>query len=265
MSASRTVKRHMNLMSVIVFVACLLLVGGNAAFAENYLQLDADPATYVYGLVYGEGESIVTTDPEFTLYALVNSKSGNAHEAFAADPFVLANVGSFYISGALVPSQLENPSLDLGSILFAGEEIDVVDEMTFGTPPIEVDLTNKDLPSHGIFETYYFERSFTLNPAKRAALYDSQLAPGGPLPIVADGPLYFQDFEVDISELTAEYGIHFDLYTYIWDEGLGEFGEYVLDKKAPFSHDVTATPVPGAVLLGILGLGVAGVKLRKFA
>ena len=25
------------------------------------------------------------------------------------------------------------------------------------------------------------------------------------------------------------------------------------------------TPVPGAVLLGILGLGVAGIKLRKFA
>jgi len=31
------------------------------------------------------------------------------------------------------------------------------------------------------------------------------------------------------------------------------------------SVDVTVVPVPGAVLLGILGLGVAGWKLRKFA
>ena len=29
--------------------------------------------------------------------------------------------------------------------------------------------------------------------------------------------------------------------------------------------DVAITPIPGAVLLGMLGLGVAGVKLRKFA
>jgi hypothetical protein len=28
---------------------------------------------------------------------------------------------------------------------------------------------------------------------------------------------------------------------------------------------LTVVPVPGAILLGILGLSVAGVKLRKFA
>ncbi len=32
-----------------------------------------------------------------------------------------------------------------------------------------------------------------------------------------------------------------------------------------FSHDAVIVPVPAAVLLGILGLGVAGIKLRKFA
>lgn len=32
-----------------------------------------------------------------------------------------------------------------------------------------------------------------------------------------------------------------------------------------FSHDATIVPVPGAVLLGVLGLGVAGMKLRKRA
>ena len=32
-----------------------------------------------------------------------------------------------------------------------------------------------------------------------------------------------------------------------------------------FSHDAVIVPVPGAVLLGILGLGAVGIKLRKFA
>ncbi|MHC4168605.1 MAG: PEP-CTERM sorting domain-containing protein [Planctomycetota bacterium] len=32
-----------------------------------------------------------------------------------------------------------------------------------------------------------------------------------------------------------------------------------------FNTDATMVPVPGAVLLGMLGLGVAGVKLRKRA
>jgi hypothetical protein len=32
-----------------------------------------------------------------------------------------------------------------------------------------------------------------------------------------------------------------------------------------YFDNISFVPVPGAVLLGMLGLGVAGVKLRKFA
>jgi hypothetical protein len=31
------------------------------------------------------------------------------------------------------------------------------------------------------------------------------------------------------------------------------------------SIDAIVVPVPGAILLGLLGLGVAGIKMRKFA
>jgi hypothetical protein len=65
-----------------------------------------------------------------------------------------------------------------------------------------------------------------------------------------------------------------------WDEGEWTTNEYVLafedlDASAPADWDYTdfvvmvesvrPIPVPGAVLLGILGLSAAGIKLRRFA
>lgn len=49
----------------------------------------------------------------------------------------------------------------------------------------------------------------------------------------------------------SNFGIGFDPDCHYWNDGI--------------TLTVTTTPVPGAVLLGILGLGVAGVKLRKHA
>ena len=40
-------------------------------------------------------------------------------------------------------------------------------------------------------------------------------------------------------------------------QGIGEYGEY--------SDSFILTPVPGAALLGLLGLSVAGIKMRKYA
>ena len=238
----------MNLTSVILFVSGLLLVAGNTVFAEPYLMLDADSDSVLY--VGGEEESIVTTDPVFTLYALVNSESPEA-----PDPFVSE---MYYISVALVPDPGEgDPGPVLGSYFIDGVEKDVVGDMIYGTPPIEDYLKQNDLPSHGIFETYYHEYSFVVFEPNTATLYNSQDTPGGPTPNPL-GTLYYEDFEIDISGLAHGYALHFDLYT---KNPLS----LEIDKFAPFSHDVLATPVPASVILGILGLGVVGMKLRKFA
>ena len=236
-------------MSVIGFMLCFLHVAGDTVLAIPYLQLDADPAEYIAG----DEESIVTTDLQFTLYALIDSTS----EFFDDD--------TFYISAAIVPDPGESdPVPNLGSYTFGDNTpIDIVGDMKYGTPPIEAYLQSKDLPSHGIYETYYHEYSFKLQDIlnNTATPYNSQVIQGGPT-YNPTGTLYYQAFDVDVSGLIHGYAMHFDLYTNKWDE---KKGTYVIDNFAPFSHDVLSAPIPGAVILGILGLGLAGIKLRKFA
>ena len=248
MSAAHTTKRHMNLISVIVFVSCLLLVSGNAAFAVPYLQLDASPAVYVGG----DEESVVTLGDVFTVYALVNSVA-------PAAPVPIDLSKKYYLSIAIVP-QVDTPT-DLGSFTFDDgtgpiETIVVTADMQYGIPPV-AEAIYQDFPSHGIFKTYFIEKTFTLTGATRTALYDVQDGAGGPGADDPEGLLYYQAFDIDATNLFSGTFLHVDLYT--------EYNEGI--KFAPPSHDLQHVPVPGAVLLGMLGLGVAvaGIKLRKFA
>jgi hypothetical protein len=55
----------------------------------------------------------------------------------------------------------------------------------------------------------------------------------------------------------------FDVYVAAWNAG------FLVEPDIEAGHiavpDTTVIPLPGAVLLGVLGLGAAGIKLRKFA
>lgn len=238
----------------LIAIVCILLglldsVG--VVSAEPYLQLDATSAVY---LTEPE-ESVFSTDYVFTLYALVNSTDPHAPDLSDMESQV------YFLSAALIPSVDKEPVPNLGSFSLAGTEIEVAGDMEYGAPPIEA-AKQDDLKPHGVFDTYFYELAFTLDSLKRTNLYDSQDTPGalGPDPVtVVDGDLWYQDFEVDIRNLHPEYAIHFDLYT--------KDSEGNLEYFAPFSHDLITThaPVPGAVVLGVLGIGIAGIKLRKFA
>jgi hypothetical protein len=219
---------------VLVIAGSVLCLCCSPLYAEPYLQLDAYPGAYVGG----EEESTVSTQLDFTLYALVNSKKGDVG-------------GTFYIAATLEPQVPVVPAgTDLGSIFIDGAEIRVVSDMLYGTPP--------GMPPHGEYPSYYYESEFTLDPDKTTALYNSQdVELDGPISVIEGGPLYFEDFEIDATGLAHGVLVHFDLFT--------KDSEGILAEKAPFSHDVLAAPVPGAVLLGLLGLSAAGIKLRKFA
>jgi hypothetical protein len=211
-------------------------------------MLDANPATYLGA----PEESIFAYEPVFTLYALVNSESPDA-----PDPFVANN--KYYLSAALIGPEVDpdlHPLPDLGFYTLDGSPFNVVSDMTYGIPPIALVSNPGLLPPHGVYETYYIEHEFLLGPAdENTTLYNSQDFPGGP-DLFADGSLYYRAFNVDISGLDSGYFLHFDLYTK---------GSLPIDKFAPFSHDLTTTPVPASVILGMLGLGIAGLKLRKYA
>ncbi len=46
----------------------------------------------------------------------------------------------------------------------------------------------------------------------------------------------------------------------LWNGGDRDYSDFVV-----MMESVTPVPVPGAVLLGMLGLSAAGIKLRKYA
>jgi hypothetical protein len=153
----------------------------------------------------------------------------------------------------------------LGSFTFAGNTVNVTNDMIYGVPPAEtfMALDPGDLAKHGMYPTYFIEIPFAFTAGNTASAYNSQDNPGGPTPDPL-GTLYFASFAVDTTNLAAGYGIHFDLYNTITRLG----GDVDRRLFAPFSHDAeccTKVPEPGTVLLvgaGLLGLGVVGWRKK---
>ena len=226
--------------SLHLFVAALLAVSSYGAYAVPTLQIDIDGATYVGGTE----QSVVTTDPVFTLHTLLTEDV----DTTIAD--------TFYLSIAVIPSLAQsNPSPDLGTIFVNGNTYNVTGDMNYGTPPLDVTLTNKDLPPHGIYETYYLELMFQFDPLDQTGTYNVQDNPGG---LQSGTGSFFSTFNFDISGLAAGYDLHFDLYNTAMKKG-----DLVLGEFAPFSHDartMVGVPEPGILVLmgmGLLGLGFA--------
>jgi len=236
--------------SFLLGCALLVLINGTA-FAVPALQLDILGGAYDWST-----ETIVAQSDPFTLYAYLKPTLGAP----------LSDI--YYISAALVPKTGPAPLTNGGSFVFNGTTVDVTQDMVYGIPPLEANLSASkdpgDLAKHGIFLTYFQEFSFTFNPGNLATLYNTQEQPGiGPTDNPS-GSMYYMPFLVDTTGLAPGFAIHFDLYNEYARRG----GDIDIDKFAPFSHDAQSgnpVPEPGTmVLLGTGLVGLAGWGRKKF-
>jgi hypothetical protein len=128
-----------------------------------------------------------------------------------------------------------------------------------------------ELSRHGIFDTYFMEFDVVFDANKQCVSYNVADTPGDPVAATASG-FYFQNFAVDVSDMDAGYGIHFDLYQVMAGTSVGN-GQRVRQSQvtetdivefAPFSHDAESstsrTTVPdGASTVTLLGLALTGI------
>jgi len=229
-------------MKKIVLIIATLFSMVTAAQAYPTLQLDIGGGAYVLG-----SETTVAKSSSFTLYALLDSKTGGT----------LLN-DTFYLSAAVYPQQ--KTDADLGTFTFnGGTPISVTADMTYGNPPTAL-VDTKDLQDHGIFPTYFTEFAFQFDSNSQINPYDVQKNPGGPTSFVGSG-MYYKAFDIDVSGLTSITSIlHFDLYSLKFKDAKSK-GEENLE-FAPFSHDAQSgppVPEPGTIVLlaaGLFGLGI---------
>ncbi len=240
-----------------VTVLCSILTFA-AVTAEAYpiLQLDI-----IGGHYDAATQTVVSDGSDFTLVALLTESGNRSAEELLAD--------TYYISAAVSPNP--GPSATgLGSFTWNGANYDVTDDMTYGTPPLDV-ITGANLPSHGVFPTFFSEFAFTFNQADRVLSYNVENSAGNPLtPTSAtSGVSYFATFNVTTS-LIGTNVLHFDLYNTALRECKRNEAcdtELNLDLKAPFSHDAESSNYkvaePGSMLLMSVGLLFAARSLRR--
>jgi len=245
--------------AIIGGAAFIALGGITAAQAEPSLQVDILSLTTTYDNV---NDDVVTQNSQFTLRLLGGAGTGKA---------VTLNT-EYRMSVALTPKTGPSSS-NLGSFLLNGTEIDVTADMTFGTPPIELFANNETLPSHDIFETFFIERSFQWDPLDLTQINNVENNPGdstGACDPNFESCLFFLDFSVDVTNLSPDVELHFDLYEPTFDAISGEIEG--ISSKAPFSHDASTNgrvpPPPGGGIpepttIALFGMGLIGLGMLR--
>jgi hypothetical protein len=215
----------------------ILMFSGTAS-AIPVLQLDASNGWYYSGPsgVY-DTETIIAPDDAFTLYALLTPNGQNTFNDYDQQ---------YFISMAVWPPTSSVPGF--GSFTFNSTTINA-GSLTPGRP--------LNLPSHGVFDTLYYEYGFFFDINDTVGTYNTQDDPGG-FGTFPGSDTWYASFGVDTSGIGSDYKIHFDLYSKIYND---KKGVWEIDKFAPFSHDAQSngSPVPEPPTMLLLGSGLIGL------
>ena len=135
---------------------------------------------------------------------------------------------------------------------FFGTIDDVIME---GTGTLTKTLTEGVKKTYAAFLNGGFDTGFNMNDIQQH-IWVTQDYPVGVGPVVALDPL----ITTSINSIVGSAD-----YTRGWEnvKVLNLWGD--ADHTADVQSQLVMTPIPGAVLLGMLGLSVAGIKLRKYA
>ncbi len=244
-------------------LVCVGLLSASSAWALPTLQLD------IVGGVYDPiQQTTVAQSTVYTLQALLLKGTANASATYFVSAAIIPKNGSSWPSPG-APSPGFDPIGFSSGITALPTTYYSSTQFTYGTPPL--DSLYPDLPSHGVFPTYYLEFAFTFSSDPLIPGYNVQDGSSA-----GSQQLYVHSFTVDTTSLLNQlklsqgqlldnYDLHFDLYNETVKQKKNTV-KYGID-FAPFSHDAQSwysTPDGGSTLLliGAALIGLFGLRRR---
>lgn len=232
--------RGIHTLNVGLAVAACLMAG--AASAVPVAQLDIVGTDVTYD---SSTQTVITTDPVFTLYGYGNTPAGNGK--------TLDTSLDWYLSIAItpqVPAALATTT-DFGSFSVDGITYDASD-FVYGTPPLDqYALQSTTLQPHSVYDTLYMLIGVTWDPNQTRSSVDVQSTQGtNPLTNPGSAMMYV-GWNIDIGGMLGTgFNLHFDLFGQDCSTGVCNIKQF-----APFSHDAE-TSVPEPQTLSLLGAGL---------
>lgn len=253
----------MNKFTTTLATAILTVGVSNVTNAVPNLQIDGEA-----GSTYDDTtETTVCSDSTCDFYAIASPGQASGEGTDNPNGPISENdilTQTFYVSIAVSPMQTEtNPGPDLGSfdLTYNGANgmtpttttINVTADMVFGTPPIETfeELQSNDnnleqggdLPTHGVFETYFTEIAIMFVATRTIDTYNVvDDTPENNLPGTGS---FYEKLTIDRTDLDEGIQLHLDLYNTVIAECGKQAAELIgtecedidAGRFAPFSHD----------------------------